>query len=206
MVFQSYALYPNMSVGAEHRLRHGDARRAEARARQGGGGRRQDAADRASAEAPTEPALGRPAPARRHGPRAGASAARLPVRRAAVQSRRQVARRHAHRDQAAASADRHDDRLCHARSDRGDDARDQDRRAEGRRAAAGRHARRDLQHADQSVRRRFHGLAGDEPARGPRSRAPTERPRSCSSARTTSRSCCRRRRARTRASSPTAAR
>ena len=80
---------------AEHGLRHGDARRAEARARQGGRRRRQDAADRTSAEPPAEPALRRPAPARRDGPRAGAPAARLPVRRAAVQSRRQAARRHA---------------------------------------------------------------------------------------------------------------
>ena len=36
MVFQSYALYPNMNVAPEHRLRARDARRAEARARQGG--------------------------------------------------------------------------------------------------------------------------------------------------------------------------
>ena len=92
--------------GAEHGLRHGDARRAEARARQGGRRGRQDAADRASARSPPEPALRRPAPARRDGPRARAPAPRVPVRRAAVQSRRQAARRHAHRDQAAASADR----------------------------------------------------------------------------------------------------
>ena len=58
---------------------------------------------------------------------------------------------------------RHDHRLCHARPDRGDDAGDQDRRAEGRRAAAVRHAGRDLQQPGQHVRRRFHGLAGDEP-------------------------------------------
>ena len=57
-------------------------------------------------EPPPEPALRRPAPARRHGPRAGASAARLPVRRAAVEPRRQAARRHARRDQAASSGDR----------------------------------------------------------------------------------------------------
>ena len=31
MVFQSYALYPNMSVGAEHGVRHGDARRRRSR-------------------------------------------------------------------------------------------------------------------------------------------------------------------------------
>ena len=61
---------------------------------------------------------------------------------------------------------RRDDRLRHARPDRGDDAGHQDRRSEGRRVAAGRHAVRNLQHARQPVRRRFHGLAVDEPARG----------------------------------------
>ncbi len=38
---------------------------------------------------------------------------------------------------------------------------------------------RDLQHAGQSVRRRLHGLAGDEPARGQGGAAPTARRRSC---------------------------
>ena len=47
----------------------------------------------------------------------------------------------------------------------------QDRRAEGRRAAAGRHAGRNLQHARKSVRRRFHGLAVDEFAGGKVSRS-----------------------------------
>ena len=48
MVFQSYALYPNMSVAREHGVRHGNARRAEGRTRQGRRRGRQDAADRAS--------------------------------------------------------------------------------------------------------------------------------------------------------------
>ena len=100
--------------GAEHRLRHGNARRAKAAARQGGGRCRQDAEDRAPAVAPSEPALRRPAAARRHGARARASAARVPVRRAPIQPRRQAARRHARGDQATSSADRRDDRLCHA--------------------------------------------------------------------------------------------
>ena len=162
MVFQSYALYPNMSVGEniafgmemrgvpkperekavaavaktlqiEHLL--------ERRPSQLSGGQRQRVAmGRALVRQPQ----------------------RVPVRRAALESRRQAARRHARRDQAAASADRNDNRLCHARPDRGDDARDQDRRPEGWRAAAGRDALRDLQFAVQSLRRRFHGFAGDE--------------------------------------------
>ena len=43
MVFQSYALYPNMSVARERGVRHGDAWRPEARARQGGRRGRKDA-------------------------------------------------------------------------------------------------------------------------------------------------------------------
>jgi ABC-type sugar transport system ATPase subunit len=41
---------------------------------------------------------------------------------------------------------------------------DQDCGAEGRGTAAGRLSSRDLQHPQQSVRRRLHGIAGDEPA------------------------------------------
>ena len=50
------------------------------------------------------PALGRPAPARRHGTRDRARPAGVPVRRAAVEPRCQAARRHAHRDQGTAPA------------------------------------------------------------------------------------------------------
>ena len=121
MVFQSYALYPAMTVrgnitfGMECRgvpkQQQSEAVARVARA----------AADRRAARAQAGAALGRPAPARRHGPRAGARSAAVPVRRAAQQPRRQAARRHAHRDQAAPPAHRHHDRLRHARPDRGDD-------------------------------------------------------------------------------------
>ena len=90
----------------EHRLRPGDARRAQGRPRQGHGRGREAPADRPAARPQARPALRRPAPARRHGPRAGAPPQDLPVRRAAVQSRRQAARRDAHRDQEAAPAAR----------------------------------------------------------------------------------------------------
>src|SRR5580698_1517451 len=48
---------------------HGNARRPQARARQGGGGGRQNAADRTSHVASTQPAIGRPTPARGDGSR-----------------------------------------------------------------------------------------------------------------------------------------
>jgi len=67
---------------------------------------------------------------------------------------------------ALAPAAAHHGGLCHPRPDRGDDARHHDRRAEGRRHPAGRLAVADLQQPDQHVRRRLHGLAGDEPDAG----------------------------------------
>ena len=104
MVFQSYALYPTMTVAAEHHLRHGKPRRAEGRAGRGGQARRRASADRAAAQPQARPALRRPAPARGDGPRAGARPEALPVRRTALQPRRQAPRRDAHRDQEAAPA------------------------------------------------------------------------------------------------------
>ena len=175
----------------EHRLRHGNPRRTQARAREGDRRSLEASADRPSARPQAEPALGRPAPARRHGPRAGAQSAGVPVRRAAVEPRRQTAHRHAHRDQAAASAHEDDDRLRHARPDRGDDAGDQDRRAEGRHPAAVRHAGGNLQQPGQHVRRRLHGLAGDEPGAGEGRHGWQQADRRARPWRAHARSCCR---------------
>ena len=58
-------------------------------------------------------ALGRPAPARRHGTRHRPRSQGLPVRRAAVQSRCQAPGADAHRDQAPARAPRDHDDLRH---------------------------------------------------------------------------------------------
>ena len=157
---------PEHDRGPEHRLRAGDARRAQGRPRQGHGRGREAPADRPSARPQARPALGRPAPARRHGPGAGAPPQDLPVRRAALQSRRQAARRDAHRDQEAAPAAQGHDRLRHPRPDRGHDAGHPDRGDEGRRAAAARHAQGDLREPGRPVRRRLHGLALDEPDPG----------------------------------------
>ena len=104
MVFQSYALYPTMT--ARQNITFGMESRGVPKAEQ------DEAVKRVASLLQIEPllapqarpALRRPAPARRDGPRAGARSQAVPVRRAALQSRRQAARRHAHRDQEAAPA------------------------------------------------------------------------------------------------------
>ena len=105
MVFQNYALYPHMSVAAEHRLF------AQGRGRSRG---RAHAADPGRSPARSElehlldrkpmAAFRRPAAARRHGPRDDPRAEGVPVRRAAVQSRRQAARPDARRKSASCTA------------------------------------------------------------------------------------------------------
>ena len=102
MVFQNYALYPHMSVydnmayGLKIRKMSkeeiDDARQAR--------GRHPRA--RAAARAQAAAALRRPAAARRDGPRDRARAEGLPVRRAAVEPRREAARADALRDPEAA--------------------------------------------------------------------------------------------------------
>ena len=94
MVFQNYALYPAHDGRREHGLL------AEAEEGSESGDRRQRvgrAAEILGLDAASRPlpaaALRRPAPARRHGPRHRPRPAGLPVRRAAVQPRRQAARR-----------------------------------------------------------------------------------------------------------------
>ena len=141
MVFQNYALYPHMTVYQNMsfglRLKHyPEGRDREARA--GGGPHpRHHGAARSQAA----PALRRPAPARRDGPRDRAQSEGVPVRRAAVQPRRQAARADAHRDQARAPEGAHHHGLRHARPGRGDDAR-RPRRGDERAARSSRSARR----------------------------------------------------------------
>ena len=110
MVFQNYALYPHMTVAENmaFSLMLKNAPKTEIDARRAA--RRRDPRPGAAARPLSAPALRRPAPARRHGPRHRARSAGLPVRRAAVQPRRQAARRHARRDQGTAPAAEDHDR------------------------------------------------------------------------------------------------
>ena len=79
---------------------------AEGDDRPAGAARRADPRPDAVSQPLSAPALRRPAPARRDGPRHRARSAGVPVRRAAVQPRRQAARRDARRDQGTAPAAR----------------------------------------------------------------------------------------------------
>ena len=102
MVFQSYALYPH-NDGARGTCPSACASpAAEAGDRQARRAGRRDSCRSSRCSTASRAAFRRPAPARRDRPRAGARRRRLPVRRAAVQPRRQAAHRAARRDQAAA--------------------------------------------------------------------------------------------------------
>ena len=85
MVFQSYALYPNMNVAQNISFGMEMRKVPKAAARTGGPGGGETAADRPPARPQAEPALRRAAPARGDGPGAGAQAQDLPVRRAAFE-------------------------------------------------------------------------------------------------------------------------
>ena len=143
MVFQSYALYPQMTVAENigfaavgRQARQGDHRT------QGPGGREPAAARRCYLERKPSGPLRRPAPARRHRPRHRARPKGLPVRRAAVQSRCRAACRDAPADRAAPPPPRRHLHLRHARPGRGDDARRYDRGSADGRDRAGRLAAR----------------------------------------------------------------
>ena len=166
MVFQSYALYPSMSV-AEN-IGFGMEMRGVPKAE------RQRAIAEVAKTLQIEHLLAR-RPAQLSGGQrqrvamgrgAGAKPQALPVRRAPLQPRRQAPHRDAHRDQASAPVAGDDHRLRDPRPDRGDDPGDADRGAEGRRPPAVRHPGRYLRRPRQPVRGGLHGLAADEPDSG----------------------------------------
>ncbi len=139
MVFQSYALYPHMSV--YENLRFGLVNQKipkpeiEARIRR--------AAEILQISellgAAAFPALRRPEPTScdRSGHRQGAAG--IPIRRTAVQPRRGVARQDAERDCQPASPTEVDDGVCYPRSGRGHDDGRHDRRSARRHRRTGRH-------------------------------------------------------------------
>ena len=141
MVFQSYALYPHMTVfeNMAFALKLRKLPKAAIADKVQPRGRR--ARHRQRARQAAQAAVGRPAAARRARARDRARAALLPVRRAAVQPRRQAARRDARRDQAPAPRAGQHDRLRHARSGGGDHARRSRGRHEGRRSSSSARAR-----------------------------------------------------------------
>ena len=92
MVFQSYALYPHMSVRGNIafalKMAGQKADVIERKVEQGGG----DAEPHRLSRPQAAPAFGRAAPTRRHRPRDRARAQGVPVRRAALEPRRGAAR------------------------------------------------------------------------------------------------------------------
>ena len=156
MVFQSYALFPHMTVSenVEYGLHFsgfakkevGDRGQGRARARRPLRLRRPAA----------QPAFRRPAAARRRRPRAGARAAGAALRRAALQPRRETPPPCARGDPRDPAEARPDRRLCHARPGGGARGVGPHHRHEQRRHRAGRHAARALRCAGQRLRRRLH--------------------------------------------------
>ncbi len=106
MVFQNYALYPHMTVRDNMAFSLSLAKAPKATDRSAGAARRADPRPDAVSQPLSAPAFRRPAAARGDGPRHRARSAGVPVRRAAVQPRRQAARRDARRDQGTAPAAR----------------------------------------------------------------------------------------------------
>ena len=166
MVFQSYALYPHMTVRAEPRLRAEGAQDPQARDRRASHPCRRAPRPRPAPRPSARGALGRAAPAGRDGTRDRARAEGVPHGRAALEPRREAPREHARPAGGAprAAGDHHD--LRHARPDRGDDAGPA-RGGHARRAdPAGRHAAGAVRAAGEPLRRRVHRLPGDESRRG----------------------------------------
>ena len=153
MVFQSYALFPNLTVAENIGFGLKVARQPKEAIR---AARRGDARDHqaAAARRPLSlPALRRPAAARRARPRACGQAVGAPPRRAALRARRQDPRLAPPGDPLAPARARHHHRLRHPRPGRGAvdvrPHRGDERRPDG----AGRHALRHLQLPVDALRR-----------------------------------------------------
>ena len=166
MVFQSYALYPHMSVADNMayglKLRKMPKDEMNARVKK--------AADMLELtpllDRKPEAALRWPAAAGGDGPLDRPRAAGLPDGRAALQPRRQAARADARRDLGRRTVAEHHDPVRHARPDRGHDDGRPDGRAQGRHPPAARHPRRLLRQSQQHLRRPVRRLAADEPGDG----------------------------------------
>ena len=179
MVFQSYALYPHMSVydnlAFGLKLRKTPKADIDRRVKEAAG-------DPGPGQVPgpqAEGTLRRPAPARGAGTGHRARAGRVPHGRAALQPGRQAARPDPRRDRAPAPAAGHHHRLRHPRPGRGHDHGRPDRGHARRPPAAGRHAAGPVRQPGQRLRGRLHRLAGHElrDRQGDRGRGPHARQR-----------------------------
>ena len=162
MVFQNYALYPHLTVYENIAFPLRLASASDVRGRREGPRGVEDPRARRAPRAQARQPVGRPAPAGRDGSRDRPRGRGVPLRRAAVQPRRQAARPDAHGDLAPAEAARHHHGLRHPRPDRGDDAGRPGRGAEAWRAPAARDPARALREPGQPLRRRLHRLPADE--------------------------------------------
>ena len=181
MMFQSYALFPHMTVRRQRRLQPAHARRRQGRAPGAGARDARQGAARPARRPHAGAALGRPAAAGRARARDHHQPARAAAGRAAVGARRVPPAADAQRAAPPATRARHHLRPRHphpARGDRG--GRHGGGDGSGPHRAGGR-ARGDLRHAGERLRRPFHGRAqrAERPARPHhgRSRRARERPR-----------------------------
>ena len=165
MVFQSYALYPHLSVydNMAFSLKYRKVPKSEVKQRVDEAARILELEPYLRAQAPA--AVRRAAPAGGHGPGHRAPAAGVPDGRAAVQPGRQAPGADARRDRPAAALARHHHHLRHARPDRGDDAGQPGRGAPAGRPAADSLAAGAVPAAREPVRGRVHRVAADEPDR-----------------------------------------
>ena len=162
MVFQNYALFPHLNVGDN--IAFGLKRRGVAKDETDAAGRRGARArpPRRLREAPAEPAVGRPAAARRARPGAGQPAERAAPRRAARRARPQAPPPAPGRAQAHPDRGRDHLRVRDPRPGGGAHDERPDRRHARGQGRAARHARGALRAPGDALRGRLHRL--DEPA------------------------------------------
>ena len=157
MVFQSYALFPHMSVLENVRYGLVVSGKPKARSRRAGARRARHRGPHRPRRAASLRALRRPAAACGRRARARAGAVGAAVRRAAVESRRSPSPADARGDPRSAAAPQSHGRLRDARPVGGDGRVGPHHRDGQGGHRAGRRAARALRAAARLVRRRFHG-------------------------------------------------
>ena len=159
MMFQSYALFPHLTVLGQRGIQRADEGRRARRARRQGAELLEAGRDGALCPASAGSAVGRPAAARGAGPCADDATARAAARRAAVGARPVPAHQDARRAAALAARARHDVRARHALAGRSDGAGRPGGGDEPRPHRTGRLAARGVRAAAHRVRRPLHRCA-----------------------------------------------